>query len=133
MVVGTRAISNGMKKILIIEDEAALREVLADTVKQGGFMAIEAADGEEGLSVALSEHPDLILLDILMPKIDGVTVLKKLREDKWGKSVPVIMLTNVDDDKHVEEIVKHGASYYFIKTKISLVDVVSKIQDLLRE
>ncbi len=122
-----------MKKILIAEDEIALRGVLVDTISQGGFLAIEAADGEEALALALREHPDIILLDILMPKVDGVDVLKKLRDDDWGKSVPVIILTNVDDDKRLQEIVDYGVSYYFIKTKISLTDVVSKIKDLIKE
>ena len=121
-----------MKKILIAEDEEILREVLVDRIKQGGFLTLEAVDGEEGLKMALSEHPDLILLDILMPKVDGITVLKKLREDAWGKSVPVIMLSNVSpDDNQLEEIVKNEASYYLSKVGVSMEDIVNKIQELL--
>lgn len=123
-----------MKKILIAEDEAILRGVLVDMIKQSGFLTLEAGDGQEGLGKALSEHPDLILLNILMPKMDGMTMLKKLREDEWGKSVPVVILTNVEpDDKALEEIVEYKASYYFIKTKISLEKIIDKIRGLLQE
>lgn len=121
-----------MKMILIAEDESTLRGVLVDMVSQSGFLTIEASDGEEGLKKALSEHPDLILLNILMPKIDGLTMLKKLREDAWGKGVPVIILTNVDpDNKEIEEMAEYRASHYLIKTRTSLDSVVNKIQELI--
>lgn len=120
-----------MKKILIAEDEDTLRGVLVDMINRSGFLTLEAGDGEEGLKKALSEHPDLILLDILMPKMDGLTMLKKLREDVWGKNVPVIILTNVDpDDRQLKEILEYKASYYLIKTKISMENIMVKIQEL---
>ena len=121
-----------MKKILIAEDEVTLRGVLAHVINQDGFSTIEAGDGEEGLRKALSEHPDLILLDIIIPKMDGLAMLKKLREDAWGNNVPVIILTNVDpDNKALEEIVKYKASYYLIKTIVSIENIVAKIKELL--
>lgn len=123
-----------MKKILIVEDERMLRGVLVDMISQAGFLTTEAVDGEEGLKKALSEHPDLILLDLLMPKIDGMTMLRQLREDTWGKSVPVIILTNVDpDNQDLEDIVEYRASYGLIKSRTSLDDVVNNIKELLRE
>lgn len=90
------------KKILVIEaveDNAPLRKALHDKFSLEGFSVIDAKDGEEGLTVAMSEHPDLILLDILMPKMDGLTMMKKLRQgDEWGKHVPIIVLTNHSAD-----------------------------------
>ena len=86
-----------MKKILIIEDEEPMRRVLKDTLEQEGFIVFESSDGKVGLEEAYLKRPDLILLDILMPKIDGMTVLKQLRKEEWGKGVPVVILTNLND------------------------------------
>jgi len=96
------------------------------------YEMIEAKDGRAGLDLALKEHPDLILLDILMPKMDGVQVMKKLREDSWGKNVPVILLTKLDlDDQKLREIVQYGAAYYLVKRDWSLEDVVKKVKEVL--
>lgn len=86
-----------MKKILIIEDEEPMRRVLKDTLEQEGFIVFESGDGKAGLEEAHLKRPDLILLDILMPKMDGMTVLKQLRKEEWGKGVPVVILTNLND------------------------------------
>jgi CheY-like chemotaxis protein len=86
-----------MKKILIVEDEEPMRRVLKDTLEQEGFIVFESSDGKAGLEEAFVKRPDLILLDILMPKMDGMTVLKQLREEEWGKGVPVVILTNLND------------------------------------
>ena len=75
------------KKILIVEDDNSVRKVFKDRLLQEGFSIIEASDGEEGLATALKEHPDLILLDILMPKMDGMTMLSKLHQDEWGRQL----------------------------------------------
>lgn len=118
-------------KILIIEDECSLRKALADKFTKEGFMVIEAKDGEEGLKLALKEKPDLILLDIIMPKMDGITMLGKLREDKWGKDVRVIILTNLEDENKVMESVQKGAYDYLIKSDWKLEDVVKKAKEKL--
>lgn len=121
-----------MKKILIAEDEITLRKILADMIKQNGFEVLEAGDGEESLKKSFNEHPDLILLNILMPKIDGLAMLEKLREDEWGKNVPVIILTNVDPDgKELEKIIEYKASYYLIKSKTNMENIIIKIKELL--
>ena len=84
------------KKILIVEDEASLRKALVEKFQREGFETFLAFDGVEGLDQAERIQPDLILLDIIMPKMDGMTMLKKLRESgDWGKQVPVIILTNL--------------------------------------
>jgi len=119
------------KKILIVEDDAILLLTLADNLIQEGFDVVKAKDGEEGLEVALREHPDLILLDILLPKMDGVTMLKELRKDKKCLAIPVILLTNLNYDKEVEEAIKHGASDFLVKANWRIEDVVEKIKQRL--
>ena len=120
------------KNILIVEDDAALREALSLKLNSEHFTTLEAKDGEEGLRVSLEQHPDLILLDIVMPKVDGLTVMKKLREDDWGKTVPIILLTNLSvDDKILAAVTEHEPSYYLVKTDWRIDDVVGKIKERL--
>jgi len=119
------------KIILIVEDEVTLRNALRDKLTHEGFGVLEAKDGEEGLEVALRDHPDLILLDIIMPKMDGMTVLKKLREDTWGKTVKVIILTNLSSDVKIGEAVILGSFEYLIKTDWKIEDVITKVRETL--
>lgn len=86
-------------RILIIEDSLLLRTVLRDTLEVAHFHIDEAQDGKEGLDMALRDHPDLIMLDLHMPVMDGITMYNLLRKDEWGKHVPVIILTATKDDK----------------------------------
>lgn len=125
------------KKILVIEeveDDKSLRNVLHDKFALEGFSVLEAKDGEEGLTTALREHPDLILLDIVMPKMDGLTMLKKLRQtNEWGKKVPIILLTNLsaDDDKINQAITDNEPAYYLVKSNYTIEDLVEKIRERL--
>lgn len=122
------------KKILIIEDEEAMLKALDDTLTNAGFSTIKATGGGEGLNSAFALHPDVILLDILMPKINGMEVLKKLREDAWGKTVPVIILTNVspDSDAALNAVVEDQPAFYLIKSDIKLDFVVEKVKEVLK-
>jgi len=118
--------SNG-KKILIIEDELPMLKALSDKFGLEGFSVLEARNGEEGLDVALKTKPDLILLDLFMPVMDGKAMMEKLRQDEWGKKVPIIILTNLNpDDKTLNEILASGPAYYFIKSKWRLEDLVAR-------
>lgn len=123
------------KIILIVEDEQDLREALADKLTREAFTVLEAKNGKEGLDKALGEHPDLILLDIVMPEMDGMTVLRKLREDTWGKTVPVILLTNLSatEESIIEEMVKYAPSHYLVKSDWKIKDVVEKIKETLEK
>lgn len=127
--------SNGVKKtILIIEDELPMLKALSDKFTMEGFEILEAKDGAEGLKVAVSKKPDLIILDIFMPVMDGKVMFEKLRGDVWGKTVPVIILTNLNpDDKTLDALMKNGPSYYFIKSKWKLEELVSKVKKELGE
>ncbi len=123
---------NSKKRILIIEDEKPLLRVLTDELVEHGFDVSAALDGEEGLALALKEHPDLVLLDIILPKIDGMTMLKRLREDAWGKTVLVIILTNVAPDERVMRgVIEDKAAYYLVKTEWKISDVTQKVKDAL--
>ena len=124
---------NKKKTVLITEDEPAMLEILADKFTENGITALQARNGEEGLQIALEKHSDLIVADILMPKMSGMEMLKKLREDAWGKTVPVIMLTNVSADSStiIKEILVYQPAYYFIKSDIKLDNVVEKIKEVL--
>ena len=121
------------RTILIVEDEKSLRDAIADILRLKNFLPLEAKDGREGVEIALAKHPHLILLDLIMPEMDGMTALKKIREDAWGKKVPVIILTNLSATKEqlVEDMVTHKPMHYLIKSEWKLHDVVQKIEEIL--
>lgn len=128
--------SNTKKVILIVEDDTPLRNALRDKLTREGFVILESKNGEEGLAVALREHPDLILLDIIMPVMDGMTMLKKLRvEDEWGKTVPVIILTNLtsDSNQRVRDVFETEPAYYLVKSDWKIEDLVAKVRERLGE
>ena len=115
--------------ILIVEDEQALLKVYAERFSEEGFLVLKAGNGQEGLDIALQEKPDIILLDILMPVMDGLTMMQKLRENKsWDKSVPIIFLTNLSE--HEERVMKSAdenkPAYYLVKSDWSLSSIVEK-------
>jgi two-component system alkaline phosphatase synthesis response regulator PhoP len=120
------------KTILIIEDDRLLSGVLKNKLTHAGFSVLTASDGEEGLEMSITKKPDLILLDIIMPKMNGIDMLKKLREDAWGKSVPVLLLTNDDNPEHVKETLQDNATDYLIKTDWDINAVIERITETLR-
>ena len=121
------------KKILIVDDDENLRVVLRDKLRLLGFEVEESSDGKEGLDKALILHPDVILLDVLMPIMDGWAMLRKLRIDPWGKIVRVIMLTVVEDLHSVARAMEDGSFSYLIKTGESMNDIISKVEDVLKD
>jgi DNA-binding response OmpR family regulator len=122
------------KKILIIEDEEAMQKVISEAFDNQEFTVLTANDGEEGLDISLKEHPDLILLDILMPKMDGMVMLRKLRLDEWGKLVPVIILTNVSPNANsvIDSVLEYEPAYYLVKSDVKLEGIVEKVKEVLR-
>lgn len=119
-------------KILVVEDERLVREAIKRKLLGAGMTVLEAVDGQEGLDTALREKPDLILLDILLPVMDGISVLEKLREDEWGKNVPIIILSNLYEAATVEESKKRGVYDYLVKTDWTLDDVLTKVKSTLK-
>ena len=119
------------KSVLIVDDEKELTDILAFKFEEEGFEVISAYDGEQGLSDALKYKPDMILLDIIMPKMDGITVMKKLRDDQWGKDVPVIVLTNLSAADTAKDIGSKSQDY-LVKAEWKLTDVVAKVKARLK-
>jgi len=120
-----------MKTILFIEDESALQKTFGDIFKSEGYKIISALDGETGLKLAKSEKPDLILLDLILPKLHGFELLKILKADEETKSIPVIVLTNLEGMGDIEKALELGASTYLVKANYSLEEVVEKIKTVL--
>lgn len=120
-----------MKKILFIEDEQALQKALGDVLKKEKFKLINALDGEIGLRLAKKEKPDLIVLDVILPKINGLEVLEELKKDTETQKIPVIILTNNERMEDVDKALAYGATIYLIKTQYSLSDLIGKIKKTL--
>jgi two-component system, OmpR family, response regulator len=120
-----------MKKILIIEDEETLRKSLSEYLVEEKFEVLEASDGEAGLEMTKREMPDLIILDIILPKMDGFTVLEEIKKDSKGKSIPVILLTNLESPEDIQKAFEKGATTYLVKSDYKLEDVVKKIREAL--
>jgi DNA-binding response OmpR family regulator len=119
------------KKILVADDEKDLREALKTALAYEGFQVETAEDGVEAFMKAHAFRPDLILLDILMPKQNGIDTLASLRKEAWGKDVPVIVMTVLDDMDRVSRALEAGANEYLVKTDISLGDIVEKVKKKL--
>lgn len=119
------------KRILIIEDDSLLIETMKAEFAKHNFVVDVALDGESGLSKVFSMKPHLIVLDIVVPKINGVELLKKLQDDPWGKTVPVIVLTNMDDSTNMAQVLELGNYDYLIKSEWSLNDLIGKINQKL--
>jgi len=126
---------NEKKKVLIveiIEDEASLSNALSDKFTHEHFEVLQAKNGEEGLATALREHPDVILLDILMPRMDGIAMLKKLRTDAWGKSAHVIILTNVGDMGKIAEAMRNEVFEYYVKSDTQIENIIESVKKTLK-
>lgn len=119
------------KTILVVEDEPAYQNTLAAKLGQEGFVVLTANNGEEGLAISLEKHPDLILLDLQMPKMGGIEMAKKLREDAWGKTANIIILTNASDVSTLEQAFEHEIFQYIVKSDTDLEALTEKIRDAL--
>lgn len=123
---------NNKYTILVVDDEPSLKNALSEKLQKEKYNVLTASNGEEGVAMALTKHPDLILLDIVMPKMDGITMLKKIREDSWGKDASVLVLSNLSDPVKVEESGRQGVSEYLIKTDWTLEELLKKIEKKLK-
>jgi len=121
-----------MKKLLlIVEDEQPLLTLMSNEFIKENFEVITARNGADGVQVALKNHPDLIVLDITMPVMDGLSMLKTLRQDQWGNNVPVMVLTNRDDSANISGMMNNKVFRYFIKEENKLEDVAKEIKEML--
>ncbi|MER3570055.1 MAG: response regulator [Patescibacteria group bacterium] len=117
------------KKILIIEDDNFLRLALEKRLKNEGFEVISALNGEEGFQKILTELPDLIILDIILPKKTGFTLLEEIIKDPNLKTVPIVIVSQLGQPEDIEKGLKLGAIEYLVKAKVSLDDLVNKIKE----
>ncbi len=118
------------KKILVVEDEAPLRNAMVSILSAHGFDVLEAKNGKEGFDSAMNERPDLILLDHLMPIMDGLTMYEKLRQEPgWGQSVSVIFLTNSTDLAKIASPTEEALPDFLIKSDWNIEDIVTKIKE----
>ncbi len=116
------------KRILIVDDEPDIREAMAEAVSQAGFTVMTAENGMVGLQMALTEHPDLVLLDLVMPIMNGHEVLRKMREDSWGRNAKVLVLTSMDDATSVANAHSGDINDYIIKAHASLEEIVKHVR-----
>ena len=123
--------SDQPRRILLVEDDRFLRRAAETTLKQQGYTVITAADGEEALRLARSEPLDLILLDLIMPKLNGFQVLNALKKDAPTAQIPVIILSNLGQDRDVQQAMEAGATAYFIKADLSLQALVQRVEEAL--
>ncbi|MFH1286963.1 MAG: response regulator [Candidatus Magasanikbacteria bacterium] len=119
------------KKIAIIEDEETLVKALEAELQHSGYETISAPDGKSGISLIEKEQPNLILLDILMPKLDGFAVLEKIKKEHTTKKIPVIMLSNLGHENDIKKAMEMGAEDYFVKSSTNLQDLPKKIKKYL--
>lgn len=125
------SMSDTFKSILLVDDDMTLREMYAERLKAEGFQVMAAKDGEEALQMATENHPNIILLDIMMPKINGLDVLKKLKEQEGTKNIPVIVLTALIQDRERMESVTRGADDYIVKSETMPGQVIAKVHALI--
>lgn len=118
-------------KILIVEDEEVLASVLAEKFEKAGFSVKIANDGEQALTLAKSFKPSVIALDLMLPKVDGFTFLKQLKEDDDLKRTPVVVMSNLADDDDIKNALKMGATDYFVKSNHPINEIVEKIKAVL--
>ncbi|KKQ32346.1 MAG: Two component transcriptional regulator, winged helix family [Candidatus Nomurabacteria bacterium GW2011_GWA1_37_20] len=120
------------KKILFIEDEARLQEAMAAKLKSDGYEVLSAFDGETGIKMAQEHKPDLILLDLILPKKDGFEVLEELKAKPGLPAVPILALTNLEDRRSIERCLSYGVHSYLAKANYSLDEISQKIKEALQ-
>ena len=120
--------------ILIVEDEPALLKAYVEQFTEEGFSVLSARNGQEGYDEALKEKPDILLLDILMPIMDGLTMMQNLRENEaWDKTTPIVFLTNLstNEERIMKIITENKPAYYFSKSSLTLQAIVETIREKL--
>ncbi len=125
--------SNLPKKILIIEDDVFLNELMAKKLIEEGFDVVKAANGEEGLELTRQEKPDLILLDLILPGVDGFEILEKIKDDPEIGQIPVIILSNLGQREDIERGFDLGADDYLIKAHFTPDEIVERVRAPFRK
>ncbi len=119
---------NKKRTVLIVEDDTDLRQILKDKLTGEDFNVLEAENGKKGLEAALANHPDMILLDIIMPVMDGIAMLTELRKDAWGIKAGVIVLSNLSEAERIRESIEKNTYGYLVKSDCEPDDIVALIR-----
>ena len=119
------------QKVLMVEDDRFLRKIYRDKLTRAGFEFLEATNGEEGLNKVIAEKPDLVLLDLILPRRNGFDVLIEIKRNKNTQNIPVIILSNLGQESDIKRGISLGAQDYLVKTDISLSEVVEKVKEWL--
>ena len=119
------------EKILIVEDDKFLRELMSQKLRNENYNVVEAVDGEEGVKKAIEEVPELILLDLILPGIDGFEVLENIKKEEALVPVPVIILSNLGQKEDIEKGLKLGATDYLIKAHFTPGEIIEKVRFVL--
>jgi len=125
--------TNEPKKILVVDDEPAVREIYNREFTTAGYKVVIATNGEEGLLKAGEENPDLILLDVMMPKMSGIDTLKNLKKNELTKNTPILLLTNLGEEQLIKEGFSLGADGYLLKVSYTPAQVVEECRKFLGE
>lgn len=120
-----------MKTILFIEDEPTLQKRIIEALTKEGYKIENAMDGEAGLKKAKEIKPELILLDIILPKKNGFEVLEELKQNESTKNIPVVILTNLEGNNDIEKALKLGATTYLVKANYKLSEIIEKIKEVI--
>lgn len=123
--------NNINKQVLIVEDDQFLRDLIIKKLKEGGVETLQAVDGEEGLRMAREEKPALILLDLILPGVDGFEVLKQLKADGGTSDIPVIILSNLGQQSDIDRGLSLGAKDYLVKAHFTPGEIVEKVKNML--
>ena len=118
------------KLILFIEDNPAIQKTFGEILTQEGYQVIPAIDGEAGISLAKKEKPDLILLDLILPKKDGFEVLKEVKAEEQTKNIPVIVLSVLEGSEDIQKAIEYGANSYLIKSDYTPEELVRKVKEV---
>ncbi len=121
------------KKVLIIEDDHFLSSLMKARLEKEGFTTLQAFDGEEAFNLLKQNKPDLIVMDLIMPKVSGFELLENISADPQISRVPVMVLSNLGQDSDIEKVKRLGATQYFVKVQTSIDDLVVKVKELLKD
>ncbi|QQG42965.1 MAG: response regulator [Candidatus Giovannonibacteria bacterium] len=128
-----RKAQSGKVKILAVEDDKFLRDLIVQKLRKEGFATFEAIDGEEGLKMAKEHRPDLILLDLILPGMDGFEVLRRMKSDQNTSSIPIIVLSNLGQKEDMDRAVSGGAEDFMVKAHFTPGEIISKIKVILKK
>ncbi len=120
-----------MKKILVIDDDETFLKTICDAFKNSGYKVVEAHDGQEGMIIVEKEAPDLIILDLVMPKMGGIDFLKMLHKDKSSNKIPVLITSNFSGSEKINEGIEYGVRGYIVKSDESLKTIVNAVESII--